>query len=597
MGKILDAEPAGFANNDASERESIKTLNYILDSIRAKPEISLGDKFPNIDGRITIASLSDIPIGEIQIQVKTLKPKNYNTPKHQCTVGFLSYCYKNVLPVVLIVVDKINCCAYWRHMTKGLIEDLDREIGNGESINVDIPIDNKITTVDLVYLDKWQEIIEQNNKFYAESLFSEKENADLKKQLQNFTNTIGIAEPDENVIIGIQKFLDYFNHGWDFEFNKIKSILYPSVWKFGLGYSTFTHEQATISIYPIFYSKNIVHIKKFIDSNSLSENHFFKMYYLSDENPILQHPCQFAYDKIQNDLIQFLEKYKLDSINKTIIKEYIFAFINEFHHLMGLELKDEYKIQEIAPAISETLFQNVHKIISQHKELVKSPFFNIDTIKHHVLADEIEKCLALPFVKQENIKLSSHNFNVIKIMKFLSFLNNTDEALIKKPFPFQNFVIDKNIYIFQRLSERDWEIKLQKCFEALLDAYNDTVFINFPNLEQQLSFFHNFDLLVVVIDSSKKDSIKKYMFKTIEEKPTNEIKVVLKTPLDIYDYQTNHVELYNGVIIEGKRRVLVEYSEETLNMNIKNTLLSELVHEELIKRLKIYFDSKTRKVL
>ncbi|MBK7669154.1 MAG: hypothetical protein IPJ32_18505 [Sphingobacteriaceae bacterium] len=118
MGKILDTEPSGFANNDDKDRESITTLNYILDNKRAKPEISVGDKFPNIDGRITLASSLSIPVGEIQIQVKTLKEKNALTPKHQCKLGFLSYCHRSVQPVILIVVDQKNCCAYWKHMTK-----------------------------------------------------------------------------------------------------------------------------------------------------------------------------------------------------------------------------------------------------------------------------------------------------------------------------------------------------------------------------------------------------------------------------------------------------------------------------------------------
>ncbi|MBK7669155.1 MAG: hypothetical protein IPJ32_18510, partial [Sphingobacteriaceae bacterium] len=81
-----------------------------------------------------------------------------------------------------------------------------------------------------------------------------------------------------------------------------------------------------------------------------------------------------------------------------MISERAFSFIYEYHYLMGLPIKDEYKIQDVIVAITDTLFQNVHKILSKHKELIKGPLFNIDNINTRLFAKEINDSLNLPFV-------------------------------------------------------------------------------------------------------------------------------------------------------------------------------------------------------
>ncbi|MBK7667729.1 MAG: hypothetical protein IPJ32_10540 [Sphingobacteriaceae bacterium] len=146
---------------------------------------------------------------------------------------------------------------------------------------------------------------------------------------------------------------------------------------------------------------------------------------------------------------------------------------------MGLPIKDEYKIQDVIVAITDTLFQNVHKILSKHKELIKGPLFNIDNINTRLFAKEINDSLNLPFVKQDNIKLMSQKYDVLKILKSLGFLINTDTHEIRKPFPIGHAEITKNIYGVKSLSESEKFERLKKCFEALPSAYNDIVFINF----------------------------------------------------------------------------------------------------------------------
>ncbi|MBK7667730.1 MAG: hypothetical protein IPJ32_10545 [Sphingobacteriaceae bacterium] len=157
-------------------------------------------------------------------------------------------------------------------------------------------------------------------------MISQKQITDLRNQVQALENTVGLPESNENVIIEIHKFLDYLNHAWDHDFDHMKSFIYPTVWKFGLGYSDFAHTNAVLSLYPILYTKNITQIKKFADSNSMSLNDLFKLYYFSEENPILQRPSEFAYETIKEDVFKFLEHHKLESINNTLISERAFFF-------------------------------------------------------------------------------------------------------------------------------------------------------------------------------------------------------------------------------------------------------------------------------
>lgn len=595
MGKIAEAEPTTFSHSDAKDSASIDLFRHLLDKDRARHDgISSRDTFPNIDGRVIMTTTKGESLGEIQVQVKTLDEDYTNTPKYQCKIGFLAYCYRQKqVPVILTVVDNKNSCAYWLHMDKKLLTELDEKI-TGDSIMVHFPKDQIVSKNNLAYVEKWQGIVEEQDKFLTEAAELSDKYLQLTKHVENLSKITGEQEINENVFVEIHKFLDYLNQTWDREFSQIKQSFYPSVWKFGIGYSTFSKDKATLSLYPIMYNNNVLPIKKFSELTSLSPDSF-RLYSFGQDNPILSRPWEFAHEIIQDDVLKFLKERRIVSFSKILLKEYIFAFIDEYWYLMGLEQKAEYPLKDLADSITITLYQNAHRVLSQHQEFLEGPFFNIDKIKFNLHKSEIDRCLALPFVKQDRVMLKTGSYNVPHIIRLISYLNDIDEQKLSNIYPLR--LHSTNVDVFQKalLTNEERINRVKGIYENFAQAYDDFIYFNFEYLQKQLSFFQETDLMIVVVDPNDTTHIHKYKFKTLDAEAENEIKVVEISAYGLLDYTKYRAELHAGIEIDGKKRKLISYQSEVLRIDVQGTPLLDLVHEEAIKRLKTYFALHIRK--
>src|ERR1700722_1739303 len=100
MSKIIKTTPAPYPPTASSELDAVTCLLDILDKKLVKPDIKVLDKFPNIDGSIELTNLDQIPIGEFNVQVKTVSQNKDETISYQCTLPFLAYCENSILPVI-----------------------------------------------------------------------------------------------------------------------------------------------------------------------------------------------------------------------------------------------------------------------------------------------------------------------------------------------------------------------------------------------------------------------------------------------------------------------------------------------------------------
>lgn len=269
--------PASYPQTSISETNSIDTLNYILNK-RVISHLASHDKVPNIDGYLEIVDEKLSPIGKLEVQVKTLEPKNGKNPKYQCSDKFLGYCAKNTLPVLLIVVDSDNARAYWIHMSRPFVLSLLNKI-KGKSINVNIPKKNIVSRKSSEYLAKWHEITQdyQSRVVNYDSLKEAMQKISAEyNALKKLTNP-ALGNKSEN-IKEIQFFLDTYNSLLDKEFSVIKFIYFRDCWKFGFAYEKYEKNYVTYSLYPIEFGVNDVQIK-IVNNENLSfgdlNNHSF----------------------------------------------------------------------------------------------------------------------------------------------------------------------------------------------------------------------------------------------------------------------------------------------------------------------------------
>src|SRR5688572_21681481 len=100
--KIIDGTPAPYPSTSSAEMDSRTIFLNLIDPRFMKADIRVLDKFPNCDGIIEITTENQHPVGKVEIQLKTMKAKDYATPKFQCEKSFFSYCQFSALPVILV---------------------------------------------------------------------------------------------------------------------------------------------------------------------------------------------------------------------------------------------------------------------------------------------------------------------------------------------------------------------------------------------------------------------------------------------------------------------------------------------------------------
>lgn len=592
MGIISNTDPAAFPLNDDKDRDAINKLEYLLNQKRAKSEAAKSDKFPNIDGRITMSTESAVPSGELQIQVKTLQYETDAYAKQQCTKQFLSYCLQNLnTPVIMIVVSKNEDKAYWIHISQSLLKNLDDAI-TGASVNVDIPKCNLISKTELGYIDAWQKIINQTRKIYTDYIDISKAYEQIKEQFEAVSNSAKEVEleTDETVTKELQIYLDSINHIWDSEFNTLKEIIYPGVWKFGVGYSLYEKDDLVSTSYPILYGKNILPILKFKDSDALSESLFTRMSY-QHQNPIKDNPLKFAYEHVEQDVMKFLNAGLIIANTKIIAREYIFAFINEFYLMMGIELQEQYDLDFLRHAVDISLYENVHRIISQNPMLVRNGIFNMDRIKLNLTDDQVKACLKTGFVENKHISINSLHFDIRIALRFINYLKSQGDQTIELLYPFKDrpkagLALSKSdLYSTESMQKR----KLA-CLSNLYEAYSDIMEYFFAGINPPISLFgQSGDLTIIVLAPEKKETFEYYNFQTEGSDNRFDLRIIERSENPALDFKNIDNIIKDGIVINGLKRKFKGAGSYNFNFLDNRTPLIKLVNDQVKSTLEHFF--------
>lgn len=244
-----DVKPAKYPESDNTEHNSVDVLNYILDS-SVKSYVDSRDKAPNHDGWLELVDDNGVPIGRIVVQVKKLPDEHIDDPKIQMETRHLSYCYVPIEPFVLIVVDTENEVAFWRHISPDWFEE--EGLDESKYKTVSFPQENTIQIDGDEYTEYWKEIIESTRERI--------ENYEEYKQLKKHSNpAIGKQKPHFE---SIHAFLDKYNDLLRGDFNAVSRGLYPNVWKFGFGCTSYKENSVHYTLYPIKWDENDAQIRE-----------------------------------------------------------------------------------------------------------------------------------------------------------------------------------------------------------------------------------------------------------------------------------------------------------------------------------------------
>lgn len=605
--KIINSDPAPYPTTNTSELNAVLTFLTILDRSRVKPDAKFLDKIPNTDGTIELVNASQIPIGKLDIQIKNLDKKNEKKPKYQCEKSFLAFCEQSILPVLLIVVDTKNSIAYWHHIDKITLESLAKKLKK-DSVNLDFNEDNIIQKDNANYIDKWAEIIESYQKKLYDYDFLEMQNAKLKSEfseLQKATNiSVGKTNP---TFREIHLFLDFYNGLLDGDFQTVKNILFPNYWKIGVGISNYQDNSAQFALYPVSYDLNDTLIKQYNSQDELYLHRVLNYIGFYRENPIKSRPKQYAYELIEGNTTEILEKHPLLVKDQFIASEYILAFINKHYLILGLDNgKAEYSIAEIEFSLNTFLplwVQHTHNG-TLNKDQKEQIIFPIDYIFFHSFPADIQKAskkVAEAIKKGDKplieVKIVSTDFNISILQNLIAFLRSSGVDSIQREYETRHQVNKTSYYIWEAWGEEKTVKNIKVFYNHFIRIYDLLIQTYFPNLKNDLQFYNDFNLLVIVVDFSRVSfnptpSIEYYYFKS---STSTENKAVIysstknEAPVkreNLRDYFTN------GITIDGNSYRLVSMTSSILDFIYDGTPVFTSITKLLKDRMKKYFEDK-----
>ena len=435
--QLIYGKPAGYSKTSAAEIDSRNILQRLLDPRFVKGEIRVLDKVPNSDGILEITDLQQYPIGKIDIQLKTLQPKNYTSPSYQCERSFLAYCRNSSLPVILIVVNRKDKKAYWRHIDLDTLSEVSAKI-TGESYRITIPVENCINGVDTGYIQEWTNRAKEaiRKVWNYDSLQKQKKNIEI--QLKAFENKL--QDPTKlplPVLKYIHNFLDKYNYILDIEFASVKEILYPDYWKIGIGIIKFEYSNIRYILFPIEYKKEQTLIKEVIFDEGtdigleMMNRKILVFSTAKNIDDIINFPFQTAYKRLEDSILSIAGKYNFPIDDDFIAHEYLVSFIDRNHVYLDMvadlecyslqELK--FKLHTVLPMLAATTLGFADWVTECNHSIDSYSSWKTSSHFKKKIADSIKK-IEEGFVPKVKVTITSELYNIDLIINYINHLQN-----------------------------------------------------------------------------------------------------------------------------------------------------------------------------
>ncbi|HEX8022234.1 DUF4365 domain-containing protein [Mucilaginibacter sp.] len=508
MSKTNHTKPASFTSTTPSEERSADILQYCLDRNFIKGNIKTTDKYPNSDGLLTITDAQNMPLGMIDIQLKTLQTAHIKNPRYQCERSQFAYAEQNLLPFILIVADQINEVAYWLHLDDKTCQTY-KEKGKGKTVMVPIPSTNLISKKNKNYISEWTQII--GDRIDRIQLYPQ-----VQEQLKSLQLQLGklgkYFQPAYSLegqdIREIHQFLDHYNSMLDREFKAIKDILFYGCWKISIGIIEYKKASSRFILFPQSYYTNAPLIRELKKDDTIKPEDLFEdgisvIVSSNQTNSIKNEPKKTALNLLRGDIKKFIGKTNLAVDNAFLAHEYLASFINTFQAYLGISKEwDDLEIQRL----HDLLFIIMPVVAEQTTNYAAGVQYDITNIDH--FADMHEKPYFLQRISKAEesiekkcvpnvyVSLTSVKFDFNLLIYFMDRLKISGINRIKKVYPGKYYIGGSGIMALKNLEKSILEESAELFFKHFKDAYGKMVDQHFPLLKDDLGLFAENDLLI-----------------------------------------------------------------------------------------------------
>ena len=605
--KLINAQPAPYPNTSGSESTSVVLFHTFLNRQLVKGYVTVMDKIPNSDGILTITGTDQIPVGRLDVQLKTLDRRKQKRPVFQCELELLSYAEDEMLPVILIVVDQFNKRAYWRHLDYSLLEELSPKI-KASTIALPMLKEQFLDGTNHEYIDAWKVILEKTKAKYANYDFVDSQRTALLREMGRLNQRIVPAfSLNQAEIREIHIFLDILNNLYDCEFKTVKQILYFNFWKIGIAIATYKYDTATFFIIPQSLTDNSPLIKEVKDPGQIQRDEIFledgaiSLQWSGDRNSIKDTPFKTALRNVCKDVFKVVGKIDLSITDEFAATEYLWAFVQAFHNFLGLSDENEHIATE---RLKVLLFAILPITIEQRVNFsgqVRDSNYSIDGYmgnKAKGYYNQILKAEVLiteGYLPKISVTLDSKTFDMKLVRFYLDYLIQLGIEKITPVYHDIKVPGSPNFGPWNGLIEENAFKNLKLILNAFTKVFPAFVHEKFAYLHRELELYREYQLIVYVwhFTPSKRAYVETYhcvtqqhivnrflLFRGDEENCPEELRSRQESPgswfftLDGVKYQ---------ILMKGSR---------TLWFMLDRFPLHSLMREELGEKLDQYFKSK-----
>jgi len=401
-------EPKSYPQTDSAEQDSKAVLESLIDSQFVKLYIETRSTHPNIDGTIELVNENRVPIGKLDIQLRSI-PKGQTS--FSCETSLAAYSKVSTLPVLLICVDSKNNCVYWKHIKPDMPELRGKEEQKSFTIYFSQASDN----IDQagIYINKWIEIVRNYQKCIEQYPIV---GSELAKKLD-----LKDIEPAERELF--QRFIDTINNLLDNDFIAVKELIFPGVWKLGVGIISSDQHHIQYQIYRIPYkepsplvcklSRGILFTRQW-SPNAITETITSKQTFI---DPI-KAGKEFVLEKVR----KIIEVRLLPIYGYHLSVDTLFSFIDQYHPALGIVPgQDHYLVKDLSYALNQHLIKVCAAILGKGTPLLSSGVtVDLDKISYYLKQNKVEPIDLGGSIF--NFAISSENFPIRAAFDSLKYL-------------------------------------------------------------------------------------------------------------------------------------------------------------------------------
>ncbi len=401
-------EPKQYPANDSSEQDAKTVLESLVDSHFVKLDIRTRDKVPNVDGTIELVNEKSVPIGKLDIQLRSI-PKGHTS--YNCEVSLAAYGKVSTLPVLLVCVDTVNKCAYWKHINPYMPELKGKEKQQSFTVYFSNGADNIDQSG--IYIKKWLDIA--NNYQICIEKYPSLSVGNIQKLSPETIDPVELEF--------FQKFIDTINNLLDNDFPVFKEIVFPGVWKLGVGIISSSEHHIQYQIYSIPYkepaplvcklSKGLLFTNKW-DKNAISETQTSK--------DALLDPQQAGKKFVEERIVAVCTSKLLPIYGHEISSDILFNFVDRYHLILGIEpCLNQYSVQDLSIALNHHLYEISESALVE-KIPVSSRKYSVDLDKLNSYIDIKHSTPKGIFGKPVSFSIGTDNFPIRAVYDSLKYL-------------------------------------------------------------------------------------------------------------------------------------------------------------------------------